>query len=313
MQKLNKLAVALFFLFPIFAHNGQAETTACTTSIKQPTAELIRLAKLNAHDHGFLWRISKDGHTSYLYGTIHIGKYEWMFLGPQLMKAFRETDVVAVDMDIQKRLSADMEIKQHKQMPVPLQARIKRQAKALCVSYDAIAALPAEMQVTILTAHEGEREGLEPKYGIDMMLARMEHEAYKPVISLETPEIQLNLLRMQDADEAKAFVEDSLDDMESGLSLRLLDNIVQYWADSNYDKMAHYADWCECLNTEIDRTVMQRTLDERNPALAAHIDELHMGRKRVLAAVGSLHMFGESGLPVLMEKLGYKVEPISFK
>lgn len=279
---------------------------------------MARLAKLNARDHGFMWRISKDGHSSYLYGAIHIGKYEWMFPGPQLMTAFRETDIVAVeldmmDADIQRRLSMGIVIKHPAQLSESLKSRIRRQAEALCVPYDFIAKLPPEMQVTALTAREGKHDGLDPEYSIDMLLARMEHEVYKPVVSLETPELQLNLLQMNDADETISFVEDSLNDLESGRSLKMLDKIVQYWADSNYERMEHYGDWCDCLNTEIDRTVMKRTLDDRNPALAAHIDELHKGRRKVLVAVGSLHMFGSSGLPVLMEKLGYKVERINFK
>jgi uncharacterized protein YbaP (TraB family) len=31
-----------------------------------------------AQDRGFLWRISKGGHTSHLYGTVHIAKQGWM-------------------------------------------------------------------------------------------------------------------------------------------------------------------------------------------------------------------------------------------
>jgi uncharacterized protein len=55
---------------------------------------------------------------------------------------------------------------------------------------------------------------------------------------------------------------------------------------------------------------MKRALDDRNPALAEHIDALHQSGKQVFAAVGSLHMFGPLGLPALMAKRGYRVERV---
>jgi uncharacterized protein YbaP (TraB family) len=71
--------------------------------------------------------------------------------------------------------------------------------------------------------------------------------------------------------------------------------------------MSNFFEWCDCLNTKIEREMMRRVLDERNPGLAEHIDALHASGKQVFAAVGSLHMFGPVGLPILMEKRGYRV------
>ena len=66
--------------------------------------------------------------------------------------------------------------------------------------------------------------------------------------------------------------------------------------------MEHYSEWCDCMNTENERELMKRMLDDRNPKLADRIDALHASGKRVFAAVGSLHMFGATGLPLLMSE-----------
>jgi len=76
--------------------------------------------------------------------------------------------------------------------------------------------------------------------------------------------------------------------------------------------MARFNEWCDCLNTGIEREMMRRLLDGRNPGLADRIDALHRGGRQVFAAVGSLHMFGPLGLPALMEKRGYRVERVGF-
>ena len=62
-----------------------------------PTPEQIQAAQRDARDRGFLWRISKDGRSSYLYGTLHVGKLDWAFPGPRLAEALRDTDALAVE------------------------------------------------------------------------------------------------------------------------------------------------------------------------------------------------------------------------
>ena len=46
--------------------------------------------------------------------------------------------------------------------------------------------------------------------------------------------------------------------------------------------------------------------------MAARIDTLHAEGKPVFASVGSLHLFGEAGLPALMAQKGYRVERVVF-
>lgn len=272
----------------------------------------------NATDHGFLWRISKDGHTSYLYGTIHVAKFEWMFPGPQVMRALRASDTVALEMDmldedIQAETAKEMSALHGMAMPEALEKRLRRQAEAFCVSYDSIAKLTPELQVTALTVMAGRKAGLEAEYSIDVMLAEMGHSSKKRVVSLESPALQMQVLQMHNELEALAFVEDSLDELEKGRSLTMLERVAKAWYAADYAEMEHFDQWCECLNTETEREVMKRALDERNPALAEHIDALHRYGKQVFAAVGSLHMFGVQGLPVLMQKRGYRVERIVFR
>lgn len=313
MLKIIRLAL-LVLLFEA-ALPAYAAGAACPPAIAQPTPEMMQAATRNARDHGFLWRISKDGRTSYLYGTIHVAKFDWMFPGPNVSQALHATDTMALeldmqDADIQSRMVKGMAALKSTAMPVPLQKRMRLQAEAACVPYDSIASLSPELQVTALTMMVGRRAGLEAEYAIDSVLAQIGHQANKNVVSLETPEMQLQLLQMKNPQETISFVEDSLDELETGRSLKMLTRIAKIWSDTDYAEMEHFDEWCECLNTETEREVMKRALDQRNPALAEHIDALHGSGKQVFVAVGSLHMFGASGLPLLMAKRGYRVERV---
>lgn len=296
---------------------ANAQTT-CPPVEAQPTPEMIQGATRNARDHGFLWRISKDGHASYLYGTMHVGKLDWSVPGPQVMRALFSSDTVALELDvldpdIRSRIASGLVTMHTMALPASLDKRMRQQADVECIPFDELAKLSPEFQITTLMMQDGRWDGLDASYAIDGVLAGIGHTAKKDMVSLETPESQLQLLQMQDAQETITFVEESLDELETGRSRKLLKRIAAMWADADYTGMAHYDEWCDCLNSESQRKLMKRMLDDRNPKLAERIDALHASGKRVFVAVGSLHMFGTSGLPLLMQNHGYRVERVEFK
>ena len=43
-------------------------------------------------DRGLFWKVEKDGRTSYLLGTVHAWKREWLPLNPTIEKAFRRLE-----------------------------------------------------------------------------------------------------------------------------------------------------------------------------------------------------------------------------
>ena len=104
MVKIKYFLLAVVVFFQLQADMSVAAT--CPPALQQPTAERMQAAQQNARDRGFLWRISKDGRVSFLYGTIHMAKFEWMFPGPIVSQALRATDTIALEMDL---LDADIQ------------------------------------------------------------------------------------------------------------------------------------------------------------------------------------------------------------
>jgi len=313
---LNKVRVIVFVVPFVLANLAVADSQkACPPVAGNPTPERVKAAIQGARDHGFLWRINKAGHTSFLYGTIHVAKFEWMFPGAQVKQALHASDTVALeldmlDADIQRRMAQGVAKLHSTDLPSALVKRMRQQADAVCIPYDSLAKLTPEFQVETLSILVGGWDRLYASYAIDTVLSGIGHSANKNVVSLETPEMQLQLLQMKDVPETISFVQDSLDELESGHELAMLTRTAKVWEDADYNEMSHFNDWCECLKTEVERDMMKRLLDERNPNLADRIDELHASGKQVFVAVGSLHMFGPLGLPALMEKRGYRVEKI---
>ena len=309
----RSLASAAAALIAITAALAQP-AAACPPAAPAPTPEQAQAGLRDARDHGFLWRISRDGRDSFLYGTVHVARVEWRVPGPGLMRALESSDTVALELDlldpdIQRRLARSLALTPPAAaLPAPLQQRLQRQFEAECLAAPAMAALSPEMQVITLSALAGRRDGLDPSYGIDVFLAGWGRTAKKTVVSLESPELQAALLRANSEAERIEFVKSALEQLESGRARPQLRRLTQAWAEGDLAELARYGEWCECLKTDADRAAMARLLDDRNPALADAITALHAAGQRVVAAVGSLHMTGPMGLTALMSQRGFRVE-----
>jgi uncharacterized protein len=313
-----KKTILLFLLcFSVMPAIDYAASDNCPPRPNSLDPDVMKSVAASAKNHGFLWRISKNDQTSYLYGTIHLSKFDTMFPGPTVKEALNASNSLALELDmldpaIQKSMQQKMLSMQGHSLPEKQEKAIKQIAQQECIPYDAISAMTPELQVTTLQLSQARRDALFSKFAIDVMLSGYGHAAGKNVISLETPEMQLDMLQMESATETSAFVQKALDQMSSGEARKLTLRMFDDWASSNYDDMNHYQTWCKCMETKLDKKIMYRLLDQRNQALADKIDAIHLSGKPVFAAVGSLHMVGENGLPALMRKLGYQVNLVKF-
>ena len=293
-----------------------AAGATCPPEPERMTPEFFQAAAAKAQDRGFLWRISKDGRSSYLYGTLHVGRADWMAPGPVLKQALADTDLTGLELDpLSPEVQEDMASATARQsrrsaIPQALQRRLKKDWLAECLPEAQLGNSPPELQALSLTFFAGRRDGLQAVYGTDILLAMLAHGSGREVVSLETGSAQLTALLEPRQADAVSSIEQTLKEVEQGQSRRLLLRIAQVWASGDLEALERYADWCDCLNTAQDRAQLKRLMDDRNPAMADRIDTLHQGGKRVFAAVGALHMVGPGGLPALLAQRGYQVERV---
>jgi uncharacterized protein len=296
-------------------HGWVGAAVECPPAAAPLTPELFATAAKQASDRGALWSITRDDRVSYLYGTLHVGRSEWMAPGPKLRTALQQTDVLALELDpLDAGIRADVaeaasQVKRN--LPAPLKARLKAAWEAQCLPAAALGADPSELQVLSLMFAAGRREGLDPTFGSEILLSLIARVLQRPVVSLESAAAQMRALLGQDDAEAIHFIEDSLDHIERGSVQQVLMQTARVWERGDLAQLERYPEWCECLGTDAERKFMARVLDDRNPVLADRIDQLHQEGKRVLAGVGALHMVGPKGLPALLGQRGYRVQRLN--
>lgn len=265
-------------------------------------------------DRGLLWRISRDGRTSFLYGTLHVGKPAWRKLGPQVGGALKASDVLALEIDPADPalMEALADIRSPESLPAPLRERLRKAYERACLSVEAMAALHPLLQASTLTVLEARWLGMDPGYASETLLAAQVRANGRKVVSLETVAQQRAALVPASAEEALSLLEQTLVQLEDQSGRRVLQRLATAWERGDLALLEDYDRWCECVSTEAERAFMRRLNDERNPALADGIEAEHKAGRRVFAAVGALHMTGEQSLPRLLAQRGFKVERVAF-
>ncbi len=297
---------------------AQTPPSACPPVAQMPTTTELQAGLDAARDRGFLWRISRDGRASWLYGTVHIGKLAWAFPGPQVRAALVGADALALEIDLtDPAMTAQLSTQLRAPttpvaLPAELVQRIQQQVAAACLPEQALAGLHPVMQAMTLTVLAARWDGLDPSYAQELTLAGFARASNKTVVSLESVESQVSLLIPAQAEQAVTLADQSLQQLEKGGARRVLARLAQVWERGLFDELGRYEAWCECALNDDERAFMRRLNDERNPALADAIAAQHVQRRSVFAAVGALHMTGPQALPLLLAQRGFAVERIVF-
>src|SRR5437868_4003887 len=90
----SKALILLIALFGLFISKAGADSAA------SPVTPLAAAPAGINPPRGTLYRVRHQGNTSYLFGTIHVGKPEFYPLEPRVTKAFAESGRLVVEFDI---------------------------------------------------------------------------------------------------------------------------------------------------------------------------------------------------------------------
>lgn len=294
-----------------------AASSLCPPQAQAPTPQQLQAAAANPRDRGLLWRVTRDGRSSYLYGSIHVGKLDWAFPGPQVRSALLATDTLALEIDIgDPQMIARMQPPADTgppALPPALRERLARQADAACVSKELLAAQHPVLQAVTLTVLAARWQGLDPGYAQEFALSGFARAVPRRVVSLESPEAQMAALIPRKAADVERMVTQMLEQLEQGSVQRVITRLAAAWERGDLAEIGDYERWCECIASDDDRLQMQRLNDDRNPLLADGIEALHRDGRQVFAAVGALHMTGAKALPALMRQRGFTVVRVALR
>ncbi|MFT8736686.1 MAG: TraB/GumN family protein [Zymomonas mobilis] len=302
-----------FVLFATLISPAYAENNTCPPQAHVPSIDEVKEALKHNQDRGFLWKITKDGHSSWLYGTIHIAKENWMMPGPTVLNAISKSVAVGVELDILnpeniKALQAPANTETQKWLDEKgLQKKIEDEELKFCTPTAQVKDMPLAARVTRMTASVGKWEGYYPDYGIDLVLLGFAKSTMRQIIELEDVATQRTILAGHDKKQTAQKIENYLNEIANGKALSTTKELAAVWEKSDLPGLEKFA--AECDKTELCKATNVE-IGERNNAMAKKLDDIHVGGTSIFTGVGFLHMVGPKGLPELMKKRGYTVEQI---
>lgn len=287
-------------------HGGVFAAPACPPAPAQASAS-------QAKDLGLLYRISRDGRDSYVYGSLHIGRPEWAYPGPKLRAALQRVDLLALELDLSDPATLQVLSQPPAHAPAlkltpALRARLDAQARAACLPPAALAGQHPLMELATYTVLAARWDGLDSRFGQEVSLSQWAHQHGLPIIALEDAASQQQALIPADAKQALSSLQKGLSQLEQGRVRPVMKRLAQAWAQGDLASMQDYARWCDCVEDAQDRADFVRLNDARNPGLADGIVARHSQGQSVLAAVGALHLSGSQSLLKQLSRRGFVVE-----
>lgn len=298
---------------------AQAQPAApahCATAASAAATPAAAPTPPDGRDRGLMWRLERSGRTSYLYGTVHVGRPAWARLGPRVAEALLASDLLALELDVSDPGVLGQFVRALPPLPEPSAALNQRLLDAVrreCGDVASTARLPPLLRMLSLALLSARREGLDPTLGLEQLLARAAREAKRPIVSLEDAAAQAQALSPERPSDFEQQLSDLLRQIDDGSAGPLLLRLLQAWERGDVRDLADYPRWCDCLNSERERAWFSRINDVRNVTLAHRIEALHSGGQRVFAAIGVLHMTGPDALPLLLARKGFVVQQVNLQ
>jgi uncharacterized protein YbaP (TraB family) len=294
-----------------------AQAPGCPPSPPSPSEFRMDELARQSRDRGLLWELEKDGRRSWLYGTIHVSRVDWVMPGPRIRAALAGSDVIALELDpqdpeLQRLLTAPADAARAERVLAGLKPRLAKLAAGACIPPQALAPLPPLLQLMTLSMFEGRRDGVHPELAVDSVLWGMAQAMGKEVLALETPAAQLAALTPETEADERTLMAQGVQDLESGEERALILRLLRAWSEGDEATLADYPRWCACLETPAEQRFFRRVNDDRNAAIADKLAALHGKGQRFFAGVGALHMTGPQALTTLLRARGFQVRRIAF-
>ncbi len=289
--------------------SGTFDLTFC-----RPMILLIALLVAAPAPAQLLWRAELDSTTVWLLGTVHFGKPSLYPLPPPVETAFRDAQVLIVELDISRveparmaslvtarGIYSDGSNLQDHISPATWQALEERTA-ALGLPSALVAHQKPWLAALSLTTMAVRQAGYSDAHGVERHL--LGRAGDRTVVELETLEGQLALFTDLSEDQQERFLASTLEQLVNGRDHA--DAILDAWRRGDAAALDRLLN--EQRNGQaIDRHLHQTIVVGRNQSMAEQIAKLARPGQIYLVAVGAAHLVGEQGLVELLRERGFQI------
>lgn len=271
----------------------------------------------NAAADAMVWKVSSKDGELYLGGTIHMLRPTDYPLKPEYDIAFRDSDVLvfetdieaAMDMGFQQKMMMSMSLAPGKTLQSTLSPQTYQRLEGFAASRNIpmmmLQSFKPAMAVLTLTQLELQRFGISATSGLETYYSGLARQHNKAVKSLETPDEQIAVLASMGEGYEDDFVNGSLDDLAD--LEKEFGQLISAWKDADVavidEKMT------QMMKSRFPK-MYDAMLVKRNFNWLNHIGQMIKSPEKEFILVGAAHLVGNDSVQSLLTAQGYKVEQV---
>jgi uncharacterized protein YbaP (TraB family) len=273
-----------------------------------------------AAERGALFRVGLDGHTMYLFGTLHVGLPGFYPLEPRIARALADASTLALEVDPaqpQAELARALRTygmlgpgSGYEGMGPGRRALLEKLIRQAGLDPATARTFKPVLLATMLALAEYTRQGYRSELSSEAYLAQVARAHGIRLLELESLDQQLSLFDRLPEPQRWRFLDEMMDTIASGAQRLEARAMVRAWSSADRQALDGIAARCEADTSVSGAFVTRILLKERNVRLAGRLRQLLRQEKRTVAAIGVLHLLGDGSVPALLRAGGASVERI---
>jgi uncharacterized protein len=298
-------------LIPVFGQRRFAGRWAAVIAV---TSGLALAGSVAAQEKSLLWRVSRDGKSIYLLGSIHYLRQSNYPLNPTILKALDgskrlvlETDLNSTTTESAQRLTVEKAVYRDgsglaKNVSAETYEMASRRATELGLDMRILEPMKPWFAAVTMVAIQLQRMGLKPELGVDRHLAARAKTSGKPIGGLDTLEVHLGVFDRLSAKEQESMLRETVAELER--LDKYMNDIVGTWVRGDVDGLASF------LLTGMQEypDLYEKILVERNRRWVGEIEKIIGQGSGAMVVVGAAHVVGKDSVVEMLKAKGYEVE-----
>lgn len=264
-----------------------------------------------------IWQIESGDKKIFVGGTIHLLAQSDHPLPAPFHQAYQQSGSIVLETDISATKTAAFQTLTMQAMTFQngetLQSKLKPETYERLVTFLRSRGMeaasfsmftPSGISLA-LTIMEYQRIGLQPEWGVDYYFLGKAQQDNKKILSLETPEEQIEFIRTLGLGQEDLMINYTLRDIDR--LPEMFDKLKQAWLTGDLSALNRLA------LIELRRDFPQvhdDLLVKRNKNWMKRIPDFFNEEKPVTVLVGALHLAGKEGLIAMLKAKGYRVKQL---
>ncbi len=269
-----------------------------------------------------------EGHTAWLFGSIHVGRDDFYPLPDYVMNAYNTSDSLAVEFDVIKfeneaDTSSIIEIlaKMIYSDGTTIKDHVSEEVYNKCVEifeendmYNALLDYykPCFWSQTI-DSLSYEKMELDLENGIDKYFLKAAKKDGKEILEVESAAIQYNMYANFSPELQLYLLESSIESYtDTEASIEELDQMQDIWVEGDPDTFAEYLSIQPEFESEEEKELYDEytkaLITDRNVTMTDFAESALKSGKQVFICVGAGHVMGDGSISDLLAERGYTVE-----